>query len=167
MIVDKTAMEAALTHLIAQARDGREGVGLLSQPLAAPVGRTSSLHMNVTALRWSALDNVSEYPRLRYEVDPAELLTVYDALEADGFRPVVQVHSHLSGGAAPSPTDVRYATNPALLHMVVDLGGTRPVPVLWRIDATAGTWDKVRFQVADLRKQEYPPTDLTHGVTSA
>lgn len=175
MIIDKTAMEQAIAHLIERARAGEEGVGLLSGPIGpcprdtdgdGDCGRPSCPQCPGRAVRWAPLANVSEFPRLRYEVDPGELLAAYNALEAEGLRPLAQVHAHLRGGASPSATDIRYATNPVLLHMIVDLSGPRPVPVLWRL-ALGSQPERVRYTIADLREQKNQATDLTRGVTDA
>lgn len=169
MIIGKAAFEACLAHLIDRARAGEEGVGLLAGPTHAPVAATRSVITNVAATRWESLTNVSEFPRLRYEVDPADLLAAYQGLEDEGLWPLVLVHSHLAGGAAPSLMDVRYATNPALLHMIVDLEPARPHAVLW--DIRPGYPDaqrvcmKIRYQVTDLGKQESSATDLTRDVS--
>jgi len=163
MIMGKAAFEAALQHMIRAARHGEEGVGILSGPLDAPVRLGAGYLANVTVDEWSPLTNVADFKRYRYEVDPQELLDAYNELEGLGYRPYVMVHSHLAGGAAPSITDRRYATDPGLLHMVVDLEPQRPHAVLWRITPEDVT--KVHYQVADLRKQENPATDLTRGVT--
>jgi len=167
----RPAFEQALTHLIQQARAGVEGVGVLSASLLGDVRQavTPAMLTNLVIDRWTPLGNVAEFPRVRYEVDPGELLAVYDELEADGYRPAVMVHSHLRTGAAPSATDVRYATNPALLHLIVDLEAPRPVPVLWRLrpDHALTEQEKIRFQVVDLHEQKNQATDLTRGVTGA
>ena len=168
MIIDKSALELCLADLIRSARHGEEGVGLLSGPLGAPARAASGLLANVTVDEWSVLTNVAEFPRYRYEVDNAELIDAYNNLEQLGYCPYVQVHSHLRGGGAPSDNDVRMAGNPALLHMVVDLEGARPVPYLWRIDPSGKHMqraEKIRFQVADLRLQVFPSTDLTRDVS--
>lgn len=166
MIIDRTALEACLQWLIAEARYRREGVGLLSGPLDAPVRAAGGLLDNVTVDEWSPLTNVAEFPRVRYEVDPAELVDAYNNLEDLGYRPYVLVHSHLRGGGTPSPNDVRMAGNPALLHMIVDLEPARPVPYLWRLAPNEEPL-KIRYQIADLRQQAISPTDLTRGVSQA
>ncbi len=170
MIIGKAAMEQALAHLIDRARTGEEGVGLLSAPLDGRVRYATTnpaILTNLAVDRWTPLTNSSEFPRLRYEVNPGELLAAYDTLEADGHRPWVMVHSHLRTGAVPSGTDVRYATNPALLHLIVDLEGPRPRSVLWHLhpDRPLKGQEKIRFQVVDLREQKNQATDLTRGVT--
>jgi proteasome lid subunit RPN8/RPN11 len=162
--IDRTACGAGRGHLITYGRIRQEGVGLLSGPLDAPVRAAPGQLDNVTATYWTPLANVAEFPRVRYEVDPETLLAAYNELEAEGLRPAVLVHSHLTGGAAPSSADVRYASDPALLNMIVDLEPQRPHAVLWRL--TPGTDPlKIRYQVADLRKQESSATDLTRDVS--
>jgi proteasome lid subunit RPN8/RPN11 len=168
MIIDAGALAACHAHLIGCARTGAEGVGLLSGPLAAPVRAAAGQLDNVTVDEWTPLSNVAEFARYRYEVDGDELVDAYNTLEGRGLRPYVMVHSHLRGGAGPSLNDVRYAANPALLHLIVDLAGPRPHSVLWRLDPSLPVAEqlKIRFRVADLREQSSHPTDLTHGVAS-
>lgn len=167
MIIDKAAFEECLAHLISEARVDMEGVGLLSGPITAPTARASGVLDNRTATRWTPLANTAEFPRFRYETDPGELLAAYGALERAGLRPAVTVHSHLIGGAAPSANDVRYAADPSIMHMIVDMAARRPYAVLWRLDPGLPVTEqlKIRYQVADLRRQETSAEDLTRGVT--
>lgn len=167
MIIDKAAYEQAMAHLIDRARAGEEGVGLLAGPSDAPARRAPGLLSNTWVDRWESLTNVSEFPRLRYQVDPDDLMAAYTGLEEAGYVPLILVHSHLTSGTVPSYTDIRYATNPALLHLIVDVSA-RPVGALWRIlpgERPGEQTAKIRYQVADLREQEPSPTDLTRGVT--
>lgn len=169
MIIDTAALEACHAHLIRAGRAGAEGVGLLSGPLDAPARHAPGPLSNITVDEWSPLTNIAEFPRYRYEVDPVELVDAYNNLEGLGYRPYIMVHSHLRGGAGPSPNDVRYATNPALLHLIVDLDGKRPHSVLWRLDPGQPVDEqrKVRFRLADLHEPESLATDLTRGVPTA
>lgn len=164
VLIDRAALEACLAHLIAEARQRREGVGLLSGRLDGPVRAGGGMLTNVHVEHWTALVNVAEFPQYRYEVDAEELIGAYNALEASGLRPYVQVHAHLRGGGAPSDNDIKLAGNPALLHMIVDLEGARPVPYLYRLTPGQPV-EKIRFQVADLRLQAVSATDLTRGVS--
>lgn len=164
MIIDRLALETCLLHLAERAAANEEGVGVLSGRLDAPARAALGLIDNITVEEWAALTNVAEFRRHRYEVEPDELIDTYNELEGEGLRPYVLVHSHLRGGGTPSLTDVRMAADPALLHMIVDLEGTRPVPYLWRL-APNMPEVKIHFQVADLRKQGNQATDLTRGVS--
>ncbi len=169
MIIDRAAYDAMIEHM--KAADPREGVGLLAGPWdrADPAGGARSGPTGPCD-RWVPLDNVAEHPRARYEVDPAVLVAHWESLDEVGYRPWIVVHSHTRTSAAPSETDVRYATDPTLLHLVVSLAGLNPVAVLWRLDPTmvgAARCNRVRYQVVDLGFRGNTPTDLTRGVSGA
>ena len=119
--------------------------------------------------RWMPLDNVAEFPRVQYAVDPVELLAAHEALEADGFYPWVVVHSHVAVDAVPSEPDVEYARNPSQLHMIVSLAGLHAYFTRWQLDPDAvpghGRRVKIPWRVVDQPKQGISPTDLTRGVT--
>jgi proteasome lid subunit RPN8/RPN11 len=158
VIIDHAAYQAMTEHM--QQAAPREGLGLLA-------GRRGGF----TCDRWVPLDNVAEFPRLRYEADPEALVEAWERLEADGGRrPWIVCHSHVTTSAAPSPTDIRYAVDPTLNHMIVSLAGSRPVAALWRLDSTETATKQARkipFQVVDLGFQGNSPTDLTRGVSGA
>jgi proteasome lid subunit RPN8/RPN11 len=169
MIIDLDAYVKMIMHM--QEAAPREGVGLLAGPQdrPAPVGGQWQSAAGAICDRWIPLDNVSDFPGLRYEVDPEALIAAWNVLEGDRRRPWVVCHSHTSTSAAPSPLDIRYAVDQSLLHMVVSLAGREPVAVLWRLDPNAAPVDRcrrVRYQLHDLGFQAIPPTDLTHGVTA-
>jgi proteasome lid subunit RPN8/RPN11 len=126
----------------------------------------SGVHLDT----WVPLANVSEFPRLRYEADPVELLAVQERLEADGRYPWTIVHSHVRSNTAPSETDIEFARNPRQLHLIVSLGGLSTVFQLWRLTPGAEGPERavrMRWRVVDLHKQSTGTTDLTHGVTGA
>jgi proteasome lid subunit RPN8/RPN11 len=103
-------------------------------------------------------------------VEPVQLIAAWEAYDAVGYRPWIVVHSHTRTSAAPSEGDIRYATDPSLLHLVVSLAGLDPVAVLWRLDPTAvgpARCSRVRYQVVDLGFHSKGTTDLTHGVSGA
>lgn len=161
MIIDRTAYNAMIEHM--QQAAPLEGVGLLAGPRPAE-GHQMSRRVD----RWVPQVNVSEFPRARYEVAPEQTIADWQALDAEGRRPWVVCHSHVTTNAAPSPNDIRYAADPSLLHMIVSLAGSRPVVRLWRLDAHSlrpNPEARVRFQVADLGFHSRGTTDLTHRVT--
>lgn len=178
MIIDQTAYAAMIDHMRQAAP--REGVGLLAGPEGLPRGTAppvmvarngKNVHWGYGVIdRWVPQENVSEFPRARYEVDPAETLATWQALDDDGRRPWIVCHSHVTTSAAPSENDIRYAVDPTLLYLIVSLAGAEPVAALWRLDPTAVGPDRcrrVRYQVVDLAFQANVPTDLTQGVTGA
>lgn len=170
MIIDRAAYDAMIEHMRQAAP--LEGCGLLAglHTLGTPrdeIHRWTTVD-KAAADRWVPLTNTSEHPRLRFQIDPAEQIAAYEACEADGRWPWVMVHSHVRTSAAPSETDIRYAVDRTLLHLVVSLAGLEPIAVLWRLDPTVSgvaRCSRVRYQVVDLGFQAIPPTDLTHGVS--
>lgn len=178
MIIDQAAYDAMIQHMREVAP--REGVGLLAGPAGEPRAvdppvmvalNGKNVHPPYGVVdRWVPLRNNSPFPGLRYEIDPQEQIAAYEALDAAGRWPWVQVHSHVRTSAAPSPTDIRYAVDPNLLHMIVSLAGTEPMAPLWRLNPNATGVDRcrrVRYQVVDLGFQGKPATDLTRDVTPA
>jgi proteasome lid subunit RPN8/RPN11 len=182
VIIDRAAHDAMIEHM--RQADPLEGVGLLAGVRREPCPRDTNgdgdcgqqLCPNCAPARvprcerWVPLVNAAEHPRLRFQVDPAEQIAAYRACAPDGLWPLIMVHSHVRASAAPSETDIRYATDPNLLHMIVSLAGVVPVATLWRLDPTAvgvARCRRVRYEVADLGFRPYPATDLTHGVTDA
>jgi proteasome lid subunit RPN8/RPN11 len=182
VIIGFDAYTAMIDHM--RQADPLEGVGLLAGPRNRPscprdtdgdgdCGRPLCSECGAgggRVDRWVPLVNAAEHPRLRFQVDPAEQIAAYEVCEADGRWPWIMVHSHVRASAAPSETDIRYATDRTLLHMVVSLAGLTPVAALWRLDPTAvgvARCNRVRYEVVDLGFRPHPATDLTHGVSGA
>lgn len=167
MIIDRVAYAAMIEHM--QQAAPREGVGLLAGPRDPLDHIPHLLHSGVRHVdRWVPQANVAEFPRARYEVDPEQTLTTWEALIAAGRRPWIMCHSHVTTSAAPSESDIRYAVDQTLLHLVVSLAGLDPVAVLWRLDPTTvgvARCNRVRYQVVDLGFHSQGTTDLTHGVS--
>jgi proteasome lid subunit RPN8/RPN11 len=162
VIIDRAAYDAMIQHM--QEAAPREGVGLLAGP------RADREQARTVVDRWVPLRNTAEFPRARYEADPQALIGAWTALEDDGRRPWIIVHSHVRTSAAPSDLDIRYAVDSSLLHMIVSLAGTEPVAVLWRLNSNVTAPNhakKIHYQVVDLGFQGNVPTDLTRGVSGA
>lgn len=122
--------------------------------------------------RWLPLRNASEFPRVRYEVLPTELLAAHEALEAESRYPWVVVHSHVGPATSttPSPEDVEFARNPRQLHLILWVSLGSPTFQLWRLDPETHGPARVvrkRWRVVDQPRQAIPPTDLTRDVTGA
>ncbi len=54
-----------------------------------------------------------------YELDPADLLALYRAMDAADEEPVVVYHSHTATEAVPSRTDVALASEPGAHYLLV------------------------------------------------
>jgi proteasome lid subunit RPN8/RPN11 len=68
--------------------------------------------------RFVPMINAARSPTF-YEFDSTDLLRLYRDLEARDEEPVVVYHSHTATEAAPSRTDVTYASEPGAHYLVV------------------------------------------------
>lgn len=101
------------TRLLTRARDGApdEVCGVL-------IGRRAdALAEVVTDAR--PVPNVADDPQVRYELDPAETLTVIEAAEDATDDVVGFYHSHPSSPARPSATDRAQATWTGYVYCIV------------------------------------------------
>ena len=99
-----------LEQLIAQARQDapNETCGII----AGKEGR---------ALKIYALKNIDPDPRIRYNVDPLELLNALRETEDLGREHLAIYHSHPATQAYPSPTDIARAFYPEVVYLLISL----------------------------------------------
>lgn len=120
LTVPRTVVAAMLSH--ARAELPNEACGLLAGDRRA--GTATSFHAarNEHASPW------------RFSVHPEDLVRLVVGFETSGVDLVAVFHSHVSGPAEPSATDVRgAAAYPDALHVLATLGGTEPALRAWRI----------------------------------
>jgi [CysO sulfur-carrier protein]-S-L-cysteine hydrolase len=61
---------------------------------------------------------------MKFEIEPAELLALYDAIEQRGCRIGAIYHSHVRSEPYPSQTDINFAANwPGVEWVIVGLAG--------------------------------------------
>ncbi len=65
--------------------------------------------------------NAAENRAVRYEVDPRDLLRIFQDMDARGLRLVAIYHSHPRTEAYPSPTDRELAFYPEAYYLIVTL----------------------------------------------
>jgi len=87
------------------------------------------------ATRVHRATNVHASP-MRFEIDPAELLSLYNAIEDRGEVLGAIYHSHVRSAPYPSQTDVNFAANwPGVEWIIVGLaGGAEPEVRSYSID---------------------------------
>lgn len=90
------------------------------------------------------MPNVAAAPRVAYRIDPAELLSVFDDLEAVDRSVVGFYHSHPAGPPSPSPRDDTAARWPGYRYCVVSLAGRLPTFDAWVWDGEAFVPEAVR-----------------------
>src|SRR5208282_5870004 len=70
--------------------------------------------------------NIHESP-LKFEIDPAELLELWNACQQEGCELGAIYHSHVRSEPYPSQTDVNFAANwPGVEWIIVGLNGGAP-----------------------------------------
>ncbi len=80
----------------------------------------------------------------RYRMDPKELLKVYHEIDDRGWEIVGIYHSHTHSEAYPSATDVRLATWPEALYILISLLHKENPPIrAFRIEDSAVTEEGV------------------------
>lgn len=89
------------------------------------------------AERFYPTRNAAHSP-VRYEVEPADLLAVTMALEAEGADLWGVFHSHPQTEAYPSQTDLRLALYPEAVYLICSLADPqRPALRAYRLQGTA------------------------------
>lgn len=69
--------------------------------------------------------NVAQSAKV-YEIDPKVLLRAFRRADDEALEVIGVFHSHTHSEAAPSPTDVRQAPDPAWHYLIVSLRETPP-----------------------------------------
>ncbi len=70
--------------------------------------------------------NIHESP-LRFEIDPRELLALYNEIDGQGLDLGAIYHSHVRSAPYPSQTDINFAAGwPGVEWIIVGLAGAEP-----------------------------------------
>jgi proteasome lid subunit RPN8/RPN11 len=104
------------------------------------------------------MHNVADHPRFRYEFDPHHQVLIWKRLDSLKQRPRIIYHSHTTTGAELSPTDVRYANDPDILHLVV---GTVPEEV---VDVTAPVERRTGLDIRLWRVEQGAATEVPYTI---
>jgi len=70
--------------------------------------------------------NAAASPRYAYEIDSADVLRMWTAIEDAGFEIGVIYHSHPRSEPYPSQTDINLAFYPDAVYVIVGLAGEEP-----------------------------------------
>jgi [CysO sulfur-carrier protein]-S-L-cysteine hydrolase len=63
----------------------------------------------------------AEHSPFRYNIEPGELLAIYQEIEEKGWRLLSIYHSHTHTEAYPSPVDIKHAYMPESLYLIISL----------------------------------------------
>jgi [CysO sulfur-carrier protein]-S-L-cysteine hydrolase len=113
--------EAILVHLIREAPN--EGVGLLAVAKREPAAE---------AVGFFPGENIDASPS-RFTMHPRDVVAALDVIAARGWELGAIVHSHLSGPATPSRTDIGEAHYPDAVMVIVSLATLPPEMRGWRL----------------------------------
>jgi len=117
MEISPELLEEVLAHALEDPGNEVCGVVAVAANGAAP-GRAR-------AVRVHRATNVHASP-LRFEIDPKELIALYNAIEQEGHALGAIYHSHVRSEPYPSQTDVNFAANwPGVEWIIVGLAGDR------------------------------------------
>ena len=111
-----------MVHLIREAPN--EGVGLLAIDRQAP---------EVEAVAFFPGENIDASPT-RYTMHPRDVVAALDIIADRGWSLGAIVHSHLSGPATPSRTDIGEAYYPDTVMLIVSLAHLPPEMRGWWLD---------------------------------
>jgi proteasome lid subunit RPN8/RPN11 len=106
---------------------------------------------NGQPLRVIPVRNVSDRPRRRFVMDPAEQIDAQRGMRELGEELFAIYHSHPRGPAYPSPTDLEQAAYPQALCLIVSLDNPDAAQLLgFRLKDG-------RYRQVELRFAEAPP----------
>lgn len=83
------------------------------------------------------------HSEVAYLVAPDDHFAAIRAARASGLAVVGAYHSHPNSAAVPSPTDIREATDPEFLYLIVSLRAVEPEIAAYRI--SNGAFAEVAF----------------------
>lgn len=126
LLLPNRLREEMLIHLLQCAPN--EGVGMLG--VHSPV-RTDTGIEAVAAL-FIPGRNIEQSP-VRYTMDPHDVIAAFRRFREEGLEMGAIVHSHLSGPATPSVSDVNEWNYPEALMMIASFADQPPEFRAWRL----------------------------------
>jgi [CysO sulfur-carrier protein]-S-L-cysteine hydrolase len=130
MRISSELLDELLAHVCEDPRNECCGV-LAVEPDRSPAGGPAR------AVRLHRAVNIHASP-LKFEIDPQELLALWNAIEDEGCELGAIYHSHVRSAPYPSQTDVNFAASwPGVEWIIVGLVGEQPEVRSYLID-TAG-----------------------------
>jgi proteasome lid subunit RPN8/RPN11 len=115
MDISHELLDEVIAHALEDPRNEVCGV------VAVEAGGSSPAPGAARAVRVHRATNVHASP-LKFEIDPKELILLYNAIEAEGHALGAIYHSHVRSAPYPSQTDVNFAANwPGVEWIIVGL----------------------------------------------
>ncbi len=76
---------------------------------------------NDTATSVYPIDNISECPATRFELDPKQQIAAINAMREKGEQLLAIYHSHPTASAEPSQHDIQRANYPDAIYLIISL----------------------------------------------
>jgi proteasome lid subunit RPN8/RPN11 len=121
LLLPSALRDEIMVHLIREAPN--EGVGLLAVDRRVPAAE---------AVAFFPGENIDASPS-RYTMHPRDVVAALDTIAARGWELGAIVHSHLTGPATPSRTDIGEAQYPDTVMLIVSLASLPPDMRGWRL----------------------------------
>ena len=126
VLFPRAIFDEMIAHVVASLP--AEGCGLLAVCTSGAM---------TTAARFFPGTNIEGSPT-RYTMEPGEVLAALLEIDRRGWRLGATVHSHPSGPATPSRTDLTEARYPDALLAIIGLATHPPELRLWRLPGDQG-----------------------------
>jgi [CysO sulfur-carrier protein]-S-L-cysteine hydrolase len=138
VIISESQRQAIFDHCLSKRPE--EACGLV----AGREGRVEKIYFTENVER--------ENKRIRYEIDPSELLRIFREVEDDDLELIGIFHSHVESEAKPSATDIRKSYYPDQVYFLVSLKEIPAELRAWqivkqRIDDESGELKPVRLVI--------------------
>jgi [CysO sulfur-carrier protein]-S-L-cysteine hydrolase len=128
LIVSRALLDELLAHVREDPANELCGVVAVDPDPSTPHARAVRVHRAA---------NIHRSP-LKFEIDPAELLALWQAIEREGCELGAIYHSHVRSAPYPSQTDINFAANwPGVEWIIVGLAGEEPEVRSYLIDGAA------------------------------
>jgi proteasome lid subunit RPN8/RPN11 len=127
LCLPESIREQILIHLLDATPN--EGVGLLA---VVPPTITDDGVREAMAVRFYPGTNIEASPS-RFTMDPGEVIAAFREIRETGWQLGAIVHSHVTGPATPSTTDLREARYPEALLMIVSFADQPAHVRVWRV----------------------------------
>jgi [CysO sulfur-carrier protein]-S-L-cysteine hydrolase len=123
MKIAANLLDAVIAHALEDPKNEVCGVVAVTseQAGAGQVGQAGQVDKAASAVEVYRAVNVHASP-LKFEIDPAELLALYNSIEGAGGELGAIYHSHVRSAPYPSQTDIGFAANwPGVEWIIVGL----------------------------------------------
>lgn len=79
------------------------------------------------------IKNIADKPEVHFEFDPEQQATIFSKIYRDRLDLIAIYHSHPRSEPIPSDTDIRNATYPDVIHLIIGIKNNEPLLAAWQI----------------------------------